>query len=76
MIRMFKVSPLPGPSFTPKQGQYLAFIYAYTRVLGPAPCRSQTPAALQSEPPFRPSDGANSRKSRVDPTTTRGRSQH
>jgi hypothetical protein len=24
MIRMFKVSRLPGPSFTPKQGQYLA----------------------------------------------------
>ena len=22
------------PRFTPKQGQYLAFIYAYTRVLG------------------------------------------
>ena len=28
------MSPPPVPSFTPKQGQYLAFIYAYTRVLG------------------------------------------
>jgi hypothetical protein len=34
MIRMFTVSRLPGPSFTPKQGQDLAFIDAYTRVLG------------------------------------------
>jgi Mn-dependent DtxR family transcriptional regulator len=29
------MSPRPtAESFTPKQGQYLAFIYAYTRVLG------------------------------------------
>ena len=44
MIRMSKVSRLPGPSFTPRQGQYLA-------CAGSAPCRSRTPAALQSEPP-------------------------
>ena len=25
--------PLSDPRFTPKQGQYLAFIYAYTQVL-------------------------------------------
>jgi len=24
--------PSSGPSFTDKQGQYLAFIYAYTRI--------------------------------------------
>ena len=26
-----------APNFTPKQGQYLAFIYAYTHVLGRPP---------------------------------------
>jgi hypothetical protein len=30
----------PAPSFTPKQGQYLAFIYAYTRVLGRSPAEA------------------------------------
>ena len=29
-----------GPSFTPKQGQYLAFIHAYTRVLGRPPAEA------------------------------------
>jgi hypothetical protein len=29
--------PSCGPSFTPKQGQYLAFILAYTRALGRPP---------------------------------------
>ena len=28
------------PGFTPKQGQYLAFIYAYTRVLGRPPAEA------------------------------------
>ena len=33
--------PLPAvPAFTPKQGQYLAFIYAYTRVLGRPPAEA------------------------------------
>ena len=29
-----------APNFTPKQGQYLAFIYAYTRVLGRLPAEA------------------------------------
>lgn len=29
-----------APSFTPKQGQYLAFIYAYTQVLGRPPAEA------------------------------------
>jgi len=29
-----------GPHFTPLQGQYLAFIYAYTRVLGRPPAEA------------------------------------
>jgi len=28
------------PRFTPKQGQYLAFIYAYTRVLARPPAEA------------------------------------
>ncbi len=37
------VRPMPPsaePGFTPKQGQYLAFIYAYTRVLGRPPAEA------------------------------------
>jgi hypothetical protein len=38
---MFPMSPRPtAGSFTPKQGQYLAFIYAYTRVLGRPPAEA------------------------------------
>jgi Mn-dependent DtxR family transcriptional regulator len=29
-----------SPLYTPKQGQYLAFIYAYTRVLGRPPAEA------------------------------------
>ena len=33
--------PSPAePGFTPKQGQYLAFIHAYTRVLGRPPAEA------------------------------------
>src|SRR5262245_10517823 len=35
------MSPSPAvPTFTLKQGQYLAFIYAYTRVLGRPPAEA------------------------------------
>jgi hypothetical protein len=35
------MSPPPAvPTFTPKQGQYLAFIYAYNRVLGRPPAEA------------------------------------
>jgi hypothetical protein len=38
---LLPVSPPPAvPTFTPKQGQYLAFIYAYTRVLSRAPAEA------------------------------------
>jgi Mn-dependent DtxR family transcriptional regulator len=33
-------APASGPSFTSKQGQYLAFIYAYTRILGRPPAEA------------------------------------
>ena len=34
------MSPPSVPTSTPKQGQYLAFIYAYTRVLGRPPAEA------------------------------------
>jgi DNA-binding MarR family transcriptional regulator len=33
-------TPAPEPRFTTTQGQYLAFIYAYTRVLGRPPAEA------------------------------------
>ena len=33
-------TPAIKPRFTATQGQYLAFIYAYTRVLGRPPCEA------------------------------------
>ena len=35
-----KLDPAIAPSFTAKQGQYLAFIYNYTRIHGRAPAES------------------------------------
>ncbi len=41
----------PQASFTPKQGQYLAFIYAYTRVLGRPPAEADMQRHFQVSPP-------------------------
>lgn len=41
----------PGPSFTAKQGQYLAFIYAYTCVLGRPPAEADMQRHFQVTPP-------------------------
>ena len=38
-------------SFTPKQGQYLAFIYAYTRVLGRPPAEADLQRYFRVSPP-------------------------
>ena len=40
-----------GPSFTDKQGQYLAFIDAYTRVHGRAPAETDMQRHFQVSPP-------------------------
>jgi DNA-binding MarR family transcriptional regulator len=40
-----------SPSFTPKQGQYLAFIYAYTRVLGRPPAEADLQRHFGVSPP-------------------------
>jgi Mn-dependent DtxR family transcriptional regulator len=39
------------PGFTPKQGQYLAFIYAYTRVLGRPPAEADLQRYFGVSPP-------------------------
>jgi DNA-binding MarR family transcriptional regulator len=39
------------PSFTPRQGQYLAFIHAYTLVLGRAPGRADIQHFFRITPP-------------------------
>jgi DNA-binding MarR family transcriptional regulator len=41
----------PGPSFTDKQGQYLAFIDAYTRVHGHAPAEADMQRHFGVTPP-------------------------
>jgi Mn-dependent DtxR family transcriptional regulator len=33
-------APVPGPRFTPTQGQYLAFIYAYSRIFRRPPAEA------------------------------------
>jgi DNA-binding MarR family transcriptional regulator len=40
-----------SPSFTPKQGQYLAFIYAYTRVFGRPPAEADLQRHFRVSPP-------------------------
>jgi DNA-binding MarR family transcriptional regulator len=46
------MSPPPtAPNFTPKQGQYLAFIYAYTHVLGRPPAEADLQRHFGVSPP-------------------------
>jgi DNA-binding MarR family transcriptional regulator len=43
--------PDSRPPFTPKQGQYLAFIHAYTRVLGRPPAEADMQRHFRVTPP-------------------------
>ena len=43
--------PLPQPGFTPKQGQYLAFIYAYTRLHRRPPAEADMQQYFRVSPP-------------------------
>jgi Mn-dependent DtxR family transcriptional regulator len=43
--------PASEPGFTPKQGQYLAFIYAYTQVLGRPPAEADLKRHFRVSPP-------------------------
>jgi len=46
------MSIVPAPqTFTPKQGQYLAFIYAYTRVNGRPPAEADLQRHFRVTPP-------------------------
>jgi Mn-dependent DtxR family transcriptional regulator len=42
---------MQSPLYTPKQGQYLAFIYAYTRVLGRPPAEADIQRYFNVTPP-------------------------
>jgi hypothetical protein len=46
-----KSDPSIAPSFTAKQGQYLAFIYNYTKIHGRAPAESDLERYFQVSPP-------------------------
>jgi hypothetical protein len=41
----------PRPRFTAKQGQYLAFIHAYKRLLGRSPAEAEMQRFFQVTPP-------------------------
>ena len=46
-----KLDPLISPSFTAKQGQYLAFIYNYTKIHRQAPAESDLERYFRVSPP-------------------------
>ena len=45
------IQPSAPLTFTPKQGQYLAFIYAYSRVLGRPPAEADIQRYFVVSPP-------------------------
>src|ERR1700712_3622770 len=49
--RMKRAADGSGPGFTPKQGQYLAFIHAYTLVNGRPPAQADVQRFFQVTPP-------------------------
>lgn len=52
MNQISAACPSPSqPRFTPKQGQYLAFIYAYTQVLGRPPAEADLQRHFRVTPP-------------------------
>jgi DNA-binding MarR family transcriptional regulator len=51
MNRMPGTCPTPSARFTPKQGQYLAFIHAYTQVLGRPPAEADLQRHFHVTPP-------------------------
>jgi hypothetical protein len=59
------------PVFTPRQGQYLAFIHAYTLVNGRPRAEADMMQFLRVTPPTRPSDGAQPPAGRLGLTTAR-----
>jgi len=51
MSQLSVTRPPPAPPFTPKQGQYLAFIHAYTLVLGRPPAEADLQRYFCVTPP-------------------------
>ncbi len=51
MNQISRVCHSSRPKFTAKQGQYLAFIHAYTRLLGRPPAEADMQRHFQVSPP-------------------------
>jgi hypothetical protein len=68
--------PASQPGFTPKQGQYLAFIHRLHAGARPAAGRSRFATILPGDAAFSPPDGAHARTQRPDPPSARHRSEH
>jgi hypothetical protein len=56
------------PRYTEKQGQYLAFIYYYTKIHGRPPSEAEIQGYFGVTPPTVHQNGAVSRKERADCT--------
>jgi DNA-binding MarR family transcriptional regulator len=50
-LEMDTTSPEDRPGFTPRQGQYLAFIHAYRRLHGRAPAETDIQRFFRVSPP-------------------------
>src|SRR5215204_5182975 len=73
--------PVPDPGFKEKQGQYLAFIYAYTHLRlhareRPPARRDRYAALLQCDAAQCAPDGAHAGARWVDPPPAGGSAQH
>jgi hypothetical protein len=65
----------PEKIFTPKQGQYLAFIHLYMRLHRQPPAESDMQEYFRVSPLGSP-DGADPRTRRLHPTAIKHTSQH
>jgi DNA-binding MarR family transcriptional regulator len=69
-------SPPAVPSFTPEQGLYLAFIYAYTRVLGRPPAEPDLQRHFGVSPPSVHQTVLTLERAELIRTAAWGRAQH
>src|SRR4051794_24457669 len=67
---------MSAKTFTDRQGQYLAFIDAYTRVNGRPPAESDMQRRFGVQPAVRTPDGAHAGAPRAHPTPAGGGTQH
>src|SRR4051812_6313774 len=66
---------MSAKTFTDRQGQFLAFIDAYTRVTG-RPGRERHAAPLRDQPALRAPDGAHAGAARAHPPPAGGGAHH